>query len=308
MTDGDAAATALPAASGALAAAQQPTATTADNKTTMESLVWRVAETKAMFQKYRLWPSFVGLCLDQDKKARKGKLPVCLWDEQRRYLCELGAREGLPPSSSAALRAAVTESTSSSSSRSTGKKRKLGERDDGDDDGSSTAPGSEGEDGPPLLKRPRTTLLGQVVDGLQSLWTSAVSWASTWLGGAAIKAPADAAAAAAAAAAAGSRKKRRDGDVQMAVFRELQQRQYFVGPGDVYGGDYTIYRGGDPSNAHSTATVRVVRQRTITARDLISFSRVQNQVAKSAVLAYLDPKSKEPKFVVVNFQSVSDRA
>jgi hypothetical protein len=69
-----------------------------------------------------------------------------------------------------------------------------------------------------------------------------------------------------------------------------------------------IYRGGDPSNAHSTATVRVVRQRTIAARDLISFSRVQNQVAKSAVLAYLDPQTKEAKFVVVNFQSVSDRA
>jgi tRNA intron endonuclease, catalytic C-terminal domain len=38
---------------------------------------------------------------------------------------------------------------------------------------------------------------------------------------------------------------------------------YFVGPGDVYGGDYTIYRGGDPSNSHSTATVRVVRQRKV---------------------------------------------
>ena len=251
-----------------------------------------------MFQKYRLWPSFVGLSLDQDKKSQKGKLPVCLWDEQRRYLVEVGACEGLPPSSSAVLRAAVTESTGNG----TGKKRKLGER-DGDV--------SEEEEDGPAQKRSRTTLLGQMVDGLQTLWVSAVAWATTrlgWGGGGVPVAAPLASAAAAAASSSGSRKKRRDGDVQMAVFRELQRRQYFVGPGDVYGGDYTIYRGGDPSNAHSTATVRVVRQRTITARDLISFSRVQNQVAKSAVLAYLDPKSKDPQFVVVNFQSVSDRA
>ena len=48
------------------------------------------------------------------------------------------------------------------------------------------------------------------------------------------------------------------------IFRSLQEEHnYFVGPGDVYGGDYTIYRGGDPSNSHSTATVRVVRHREV---------------------------------------------
>lgn len=48
------------------------------------------------------------------------------------------------------------------------------------------------------------------------------------------------------------------------IFRSLQEEHgYFVGPGDVYGGDYTIYRGGDPSNSHSTATIRVVRQRKV---------------------------------------------
>ena len=35
-------------------------------------------------------------------------------------------------------------------------------------------------------------------------------------------------------------KTKRDGDVQMTVFRSLQHREYFVGPGDVYGGDYTV--------------------------------------------------------------------
>jgi len=95
--------------------------------------------------------------------------------------------------------------------------------------------------------------------------------------------------------------------VQLAIFTACQHRGYFVGPGDVYGGDYNIYRGGDPSNSHSTATVRVVRKRTITARDLLSFSRVQNQVAKSAVLAYVDPDMQDARFLVVNFRNVSDR-
>ncbi len=56
----------------------------------------------------------------------------------------------------------------------------------------------------------------------------------------------------------------------------------------------------DPSNSHSVATIRVCSARgkggrgrggvgggSILARDLLSFSRVQNQVAKSAVLASL---------------------
>ncbi len=80
-----------------------------------------------------------------------------------------------------------------------------------------------------------------------------------------------------------------------------------MGPGDVYGGDYNIYRGGDPSNAHSTATVRLVRKRAITGRDLLCFSRVQNQVAKSAVLAYVDPETQQAQFLVANFRNVSER-
>ena len=97
--------------------------------------------------------------------------------------------------------------------------------------------------------------------------------------------------------------------MQLKVFSACQARGYFIGPGDVYGGDYNIYRGGDPSNSHSTATVRVVRKRAITGRDLLSYSRVQNQVAKSAVLAFVDPDNEggEPGFLVVNFRNVSER-
>ena len=84
-------------------------------------------------------------------------------------------------------------------------------------------------------------------------------------------------------------------------------RGYMVGPGAVYGGDYSIYKTADPSKAHSIATVRVIQRPTITSnvtthppqvknmkihfiycelitlqisvRDLVAFCRVQHQVA-----------------------------
>ena len=100
---------------------------------------------------------------------------------------------------------------------------------------------------------------------------------------------------------------KKDSVTATTIWQDLHNMDYFVGPGDVYGGDYSIYRGGDPSNSHSTATVRVVRQRKISARDLLAYSRVQNQVAKSAVLAYINPDKNKPEYIVVNFKNVSDR-
>ena len=49
-----------------------------------DNLIWTVAETKDMFQEYRLWPSFVGTNFDQERRASKGRLPVMIWPEQRR--------------------------------------------------------------------------------------------------------------------------------------------------------------------------------------------------------------------------------
>ena len=282
-----------------------------------DRLIWTVAETKEMFQKYRLWPSFVGLSIDQEKKGSKGKLPVMLWEEQHRYLAEMG-RKGV----------VTTTCSSTSSSSSSTRKRKLDEIEE------SNGENEDGENLPPQSKKPRTSVFSIVHDGIRELahrasvaFFGAAHWVYNM--GSTVRAACltnfiassssnsslgngrmigNAAVAGTRKAVNSKRKKFRDGDVQMTVFRALQDRKYFIGPGDVYGGDYTIYRGGDPSNAHSTATVRVVRQRKITARDLISFSRVQNQVAKSAVLAFLDPESKDAKFVVVNFQTVSDRS
>ena len=76
--------------------------------------------------------------------------------------------------------------------------------------------------------------------------------------------------------------------------------------------DYNIYKD-NPTNSHSLATIRVVYNGRVSARDLLAFSRVQNQVAKSAMFAFAG-KSKpfsnheEPvKFVTINFHAVSDR-
>ena len=247
-----------------------------------------------------------------------------LWEEQHRYLAEMGNdtfsnSNGNNNSSS---------SSNSSSSVTPSRKRKLGEVDE------NNTGDADGETSFPQTKKPRTGLLGILHEGIDGIRLAAqrasvalfgaVHWVYN-MGAAAVSLTNPQSGSHLGSGRSGSsssgnstrgtkttagtsRKKVRDGDVQMTVFRALQDSKYFIGPGDVYGGDYTIYRGGDPSNAHSTATVRVVRQRKITARDLISFSRVQNQVAKSAVLAFLDPESKEAKFVVVNFQTVSDRS
>ncbi len=229
-----------------------------------------------------------------------------LWEEQHRYLTEMGKKSA--------------DSGSSSSGTSNTRKRKLDEMEE------SNTGHADDETSSPQSKKSRNTLFSVLHDGIRGIahrasvalfgaaqWVYNMGASVTGSGGSSTSSSQNKKNAArgsrrAAGTASNRKKKTRDGDVQMTVFRALQDNKYFIGPGDVYGGDYTIYRGGDPSNAHSTATVRVVRQRKITARDLISFSRVQNQVAKSAVLAYLDPESKEAKFVVVNFQTVSDRS
>ena len=38
---------------------------------------------------------------------------------------------------------------------------------------------------------------------------------------------------------------------------------YLIGPGDVYGGDYTIYPTHDPSNSHAMATINVLATPTV---------------------------------------------
>ena len=99
-------------------------------------------------------------------------------------------------------------------------------------------------------------------------------------------------------------------DMKYLIFSDLNRRKYFVGPGDVYGGDYNIYKGGDPSNAHSLGTIRLIGKRNVmSARDLLSFTRVNNQVAKSTIIAYVAREAAGPRavYLVFNFLGVSER-
>jgi hypothetical protein len=92
------------------------------------------------------------------------------------------------------------------------------------------------------------------------------------------------------------------------------------------GADYCLYKGGDPSNSHSIASVRVCGHSTrISARELIAYTRVQNHVAKNAMIVYSRQNtevSEEPRrgkydnehtredieTVIFNFLDTSDRA
>jgi tRNA intron endonuclease, catalytic C-terminal domain len=44
--------------------------------------------------------------------------------------------------------------------------------------------------------------------------------------------------------------------VRSSVFISLTRKGFFIGPGDIYGSDYSIYVG-DPSQGHSVATIRL---------------------------------------------------
>ncbi len=44
------------------------------------------------------------------------------------------------------------------------------------------------------------------------------------------------------------------------AYCSLQRSGYFVGPGDNFGGDFTLYPGEDPATAHAVATVRIIEK------------------------------------------------
>jgi hypothetical protein len=254
---------------------------------TSSSLIWSQDRTRSMFVTERCWPSFVGAKRDipfhankKDQKANNGLLPVLLWREQEQYL-------------------ASRQPAEESSAR---RKRKLEEVEQGDDEPEGKEEEQQQQQQP--AKKSRAGF------SLASVWSFIHKFAVTTSAALTelmrlVSAPAYSPEWDPRRFTAQCRLPKEE--YQLRVFGACQEKGYFVGPGDVYGGDYNIYRGGDPSNSHSTATIRVVRKRTITGRDLLSFSRVQNQVAKSAVLAFIDPDHLSPGFLVVNFRNVSER-
>ena len=238
------------------------------------SLLWVEAETKVMFQKYRLWPSFIGAKVN-DEKLTKGVLPVVLWKEQKNYLQNQNALRN-----DHIIIPGINDNT---------RKRKHDDIDTSNDGDDSNNDNNNDDIIQPIKKtrNSESSFVNGVVVGLMQPF----QWITS-IGQYFSKTPKD---------------NKKEAVTTSTIWQDLHNMDYFVGPGDVYGGDYSIYRGGDPSNSHSTATVRVVRQSKISARDLLSFSRVQNQVAKSAVLAYINPDKNKPEYIVVNFKNVSDR-
>ena len=244
---------------------------------------------KDLFKVQRMWPSFIGAKDVQRVGYTPGRssgksnedhlLPVLLWPEQKRYL----TLQGMPDYGTAAapkIDLAESEGTlKAERSKSKGKskgKRKRADLEDEEDEEDEEEPNIEETSAP---KRARQGGFLSFLSSAFAPLTNLLPW----------------------------RKKMTNADAQVTIFSECHDRKYFIGPGHVYGGDFNIYKGGDPSNSHSTATVRVVRRRSISGRDLLSFSRVQNQVAKSAVLAYVDPTTLKAQFLVANFQNVSER-
>ena len=68
-------------------------------------------------------------------------------------------------------------------------------------------------------------------------------------------------------------------DIPLQEPKEVLAKKYLIGPGDIYAGDYTLYKGVDsPAEGHSVATIRINYETTIPALDLLAFCRVQNKV------------------------------
>ena len=255
-------------------------------------LLWIEAETKYMFQKYRLWPSFIGAKVN-DEKLTKGVLPVVIWNEQKKFLLDQNALKD-----NHIIIPGINDNMLS-------KKRKLddinNDIDNNIDNNNNNIDNNNDDDDEDIMQPIKKNKIesnsnnNTFVNGIVIGLLQPFQWFSKYF----FKQDNN---------NNNNTNNNKDTITSTTIWRDLHNMSYFVGPGDVYGGDYSIYRGGDPSNSHSTATVRIVRQRKISARDLLSFSRVQNQVAKSAVLAYINPdNNNKPEYIVVNFKNVSDR-
>jgi len=271
-----------------------------------------------MFQVNSFWPSFVGAKIQGDRETERGSLPVLLWPEQRRYLDMVGGigtsgsssdSRSVEPSAKKRKRADEEEegtqakggaglsslNTSSASASKPPDKSYSSPYTDAAALSEGATPKVRGYTNPPKKQRrffSTSVSLQDAWGGLVTLTTRTVRHFATsvGLGGLLPSAPLI------------SHEEQR-----YAVFKDLQMKGFFIGPADVYGGDYNIYKG-DPSNSHSLATIRVVYNGKVTGRDVLAFSRVQNQVAKSAVFAFVashDPL--EVSYSVINFKAVSDR-
>lgn len=228
----------------------------------VEELVWDNERIKGLFQKHRVYPTFIGVKNSLDKHTR-GITPVLLWPEQVHSLqfTVEGAQYSQPNSSNK-----NKGKKSSDDDKNKGKKRKR-------EDSPAAPPSTPVIKETPAPKRSRTT---------SSFFFDLLSTFTFGLIPRSLPAPPSIAL--------------RDNktvrlvpinpkdvtpppDIHSVVYLDLVKQGYLVGPGQLYGGDYNVYeRGKDPSSSHSVATIRALGTPKVSGRDLLSFTRVQNQV------------------------------
>ena len=218
-------------------------------------LVWGSSVLREMFQRYRLWPSFIGHQMDFNTEAA-GLLPVYLWPEQLLYFRDMLMRGRVQ--SGGLINVENQRDTDKSQdiitdanefaqeTEQTGNKRKF--------EGNSTAaekriksntderfegPETDASTGDVSLFQRKGGFLSSVLKHIYDSYDK------------------------------GSQRTEQTRQREI-IFSSCQRRNYFVGPADVYGGDYSLYRGSDPSNSHSVATVRVAKSKRITAKVILN--------------------------------------
>lgn len=252
------------------------------------NLLWEESAVRSLFRLSRVYPSYIGVVGGNDRRVRGmlfayvsrvshvnehscvGAPPVLLWREQR-FSMQFRVDEEVREETTVATR----------------------------EDGRRKRKREHAEDHPPE-KRRAVGVLGALVAYVQSWWASQPPPPPP-------RAPRELRLVPVTAGAPVAL----PDETRTAVYMSLVRQGFLVGPGHLYGGDYNTYeRGKDPSSSHSTATVRALDRPSISGRDLLAFTRVQNQVAKSAVLAFRstsDPSAEAVDLLVFNFRNVSHR-
>ena len=271
-----------------------------------ESLVWTEMEAKEMFQRHRLWVTYIGTALDPDKQ-HKGVPPVYLWPEQKRLLGEWKGNRQQQEGENVNDVTLISDIDNGLSKKRKHDEMEADVTDKIDEINSNNNDTTDNDNDNEVItrKRARVSWFGNTLNMLQQSFFNTIGKVYNWFQQSLFGSYTN---------TSNKIEENKENDVYMStedvnfsIFSDLRSRGYFVGPGDVYGGDFNIYKGGDPSNSHSAATIRVVRKKRIAVRDLLSFSRVQNHVAKSAVFSFIEPSSNKPAYLIANFRNVSDR-
>lgn len=206
------------------------------------NLIWSEGETKVLFQKFRLWPTFVGTRDDPEKfggTLGASVLPVHLWPEQAKVLQDQQIKDK------------NNGNNSNSSDNERKKKRKRNDDEDEQEiDNSESETSIKDDISGGLRKKSKSSS-----SGVFSVVSSTLSWAWEY-----IKFPFSSSSSSSLNSSNVSLSESlsrssssssssivpdhplTNAELQQLVFEDLQKRGYFIGPGDVYGGDYNIYK------------------------------------------------------------------